>query len=71
MFRAAMLCGVMLHCAMPRRAMACYALPCSSTPCYALIYHASRTLSQSSPCSTSYCANREDSYALVRDGREG
>ena len=61
MLCVAMLCDAMLH----------YALPCSSTPCYAVLYHASRTLSGSLPCSTSDCANREEIYAMVRDGREG
>ena len=71
MFCVAMLCDAMLHYAMPHHAMTCYALPCSSTPCYAVLYHASRTLSGSLPCSTSDCANREEIYAMVRDGREG
>ena len=71
MFCVAMLCDAMLHYAMPHHAMTCYALPCSSTPCYAVLYHASRTLSGSLPCSTSDRANREDIYAMVRDGREG
>ena len=71
MLCVAMLCDAMLHYAMPRRAMTCYALPCSSTPCYAVLYHASRTLSGSLPCSTSDCTNKEEIYAMVRDGREG
>ena len=35
------------------------------------LYHALHTLSGSLPCSTSDCANREEIYAMVRDGREG
>eukprot|EP00959_Pyramimonas_sp_CCMP1952_P163748 3423294-Pyramimonas_sp.AAC.1 len=61
----------MLHCAMPRHAMTCYALPCSSTPCHVVLYHASRTFSRSLPCSTSDCATREGIYAMISDGREG
>eukprot|EP00959_Pyramimonas_sp_CCMP1952_P046618 973776-Pyramimonas_sp.AAC.1 len=64
-------CDAMLHFAMPRHAMACCVLPCSSTPCHAVLYHASRPHSRSLPCSTSDCANREDIYAMVRDGRKG
>eukprot|EP00959_Pyramimonas_sp_CCMP1952_P438198 9173655-Pyramimonas_sp.AAC.1 len=30
MLRVAMNCDVMLHCAMPRHAMICYAMPCFS-----------------------------------------
>ena len=67
----AMLCVAIIHYAAPRHAMTYYALPCSSTPCYAVLYHASRTLSGSLPFSTSNCANREEIYAMVRDGREG
>ena len=71
MLCVAMLCDAILHYAMPRHAMTYYALPCSSTPCYAVLYHASRTLSGSLPCSTFDGANREDIYAMVRDGGEG
>ena len=71
MLCVAMLCDAMLHYAMPRHAMTSYALPCSSTPCHAVLYHASRTLSRSLPCSTSDYTNSEDIYAMVRDGREG
>ena len=70
MFCVAMLCDAMLHYAMRRHAMTCYALQCSSTPCYDVLYHASRTLSGSLPCSTSDCANTEEIYAVVREGRE-
>eukprot|EP00959_Pyramimonas_sp_CCMP1952_P033886 711077-Pyramimonas_sp.AAC.1 len=69
MFCAAVLRDAMLRCTTPRHAVACYALPCSSTPCHAMLYHASRTLLRSLPCWTSDCANREDIYAMVRDGR--
>ena len=71
MLCVAMLCDTMLHYATQRHAMTCHSLPCSSTPCYAVLYHASRTLSGSLPFSTSNCANREEIYAMVRDGREG
>eukprot|EP00959_Pyramimonas_sp_CCMP1952_P088204 1845333-Pyramimonas_sp.AAC.1 len=66
-----MLRDAILHYATPRHAMTYRALPSSSTPCYAVLYDASRTLSGSLPCSTSDCANREEIYAIVRDGREG
>ena len=57
--------------AMSHHAMTGYALPWSSTPCYAVLYHAARTFSESLPCSTSDCANIEEIYVMVRDGREG
>ena len=71
MLRVAILCGAILHYATPRHAMTYYALPCSSTPGYAVLYHAARTFSGSLPCSTSDCANIEEIYVMVRDGREG
>eukprot|EP00959_Pyramimonas_sp_CCMP1952_P029866 626712-Pyramimonas_sp.AAC.1 len=71
MLCVAKLCDASLHYAMPRHAVTYYALRCSSTPCHAVRYNASRTRSGSLPCSTSDCASREGSYAMVTDGREG